>query len=61
MRRCFELDPDPLCLEDQMLWEHDESHKKIKIHQNLFKYWFTFWHFAMDDPVADIFVHCYIS
>ena len=23
----------------------------FEIHQNLFKYWFTLWHFAMDDPV----------
>ena len=24
----------------------------FKIHQILFKYWFTLWHFAMDDPVC---------
>ena len=35
-----------------MLWEHDESNKKIKIHQNLFKYWFTLSHFALEDPVG---------
>ena len=23
----------------------------FKIHQNLFKYWFTLLHFALDDPV----------
>ena len=26
---------------------------KIKIHQNLFRYWFTLWHFAINNPVGN--------
>ena len=40
-----------------MIKEHEciaflhESLNNFKIHLNLFKYLFTLWHFAMDDPV----------
>ena len=27
----------------------------FKIHQNFCKYWFTFWHFALDDPAGTLF------
>ena len=49
---CY-FQPNPRII-SQMLssWEHAESHKKIQIHQNLLKYWFTLFQFALDDPVA---------
>ena len=51
IRRCLGhetlFDQKLVCL-DQILkpLKHAESH-------NLLKYWFTLWHFVMDDPVFD--------
>ena len=39
-----------------MLWENNgyilKAITSFKAHQNLFKYGFTLWHFAIDDPVT---------
>ena len=48
-----------MCL-DQMLYSLVKILKatiNFKIHQNLFKYCFKLWHFALDDPVMYIVHH----